>query len=351
MKNKKLISILSTSVMTSALIFSYGGGIALASENDTSDVEITDESTVQTEINNKKTSTTIETTEEDEATAAENVGSPSLVPGDFFYFVKLMTEKIRLTITLDDYKEAKLLANFAAERIAEANKLLTEGKQEEAQALLEKAIEQQTLASDQLEESTLEESSEDENTNEASVENTQEQSTNSEEEDEVEEKLGQNIDALLVALDKVENPKAQAALSKNIEKSFAKLDKKIQRLEEKNKKKDERQIVDENTSTEQQTDSEDTEIETVIDVKDEVSTKVEPKENVDSAVTSEVAEKKNNNESKPEVRTEKQHQTETTKVETKALDKQEQVTPHVSVKEKQAGKNNQEDKGNKQGKE
>ncbi|USK57906.1 DUF5667 domain-containing protein (plasmid) [Cytobacillus solani] len=76
-----------------------------------------------------------------------------MVPRDFFYFVKTMMEKVRLAVTVDDYKEFRLLADYAAERIAEANALLVEGKTDEATALLEEAIATQKEATDSLTES------------------------------------------------------------------------------------------------------------------------------------------------------------------------------------------------------
>ncbi len=105
-----------------------------------------EEATEDVESNENKENTEKESTEE-EVQAEET--SP-LVPGDFFYFVKQMIEKVRLAVTVDDYKEAKLLADFAAERIAEANALLVKGKTEEAEELLQKAIETQEAATDTL---------------------------------------------------------------------------------------------------------------------------------------------------------------------------------------------------------
>jgi hypothetical protein len=143
----------------------------------------------------------------------------SLVPGDFFYFVKVMTEKIRLAFTFDDYKEAQLLAEFAAERIHEANTLLAEGKIEEAEELLKEAIATQDLAGETLPDSVGTESSEEtEGTDQVSA-------------DLVESKLAYNIESLLVALEKIGNPKGQEAIIKNIEESFEKLQKKMGKLD------------------------------------------------------------------------------------------------------------------------
>lgn len=269
-------------MMASALIFSYGAGAAFANEDSTGSTLPTEETLETVELNEDGTiteettteeATSEETTEEtsteegtdettEETTTEEEVveeetevkeEAPALVPGDFFYFAKTFMEQIRLAVTVDDYKEAQLLAEFAAERIAEANALIAEGKTEEATELLQKAIETQTAATEELEnvegteETTTEEGTEEatEETTEVTTEETEVVEVGTEEEvvaiDEptteeevtVEVKLGQNIDALLAALSHVENPRAQQALMKNIQKSFAKLDKKIAKLEKK----------------------------------------------------------------------------------------------------------------------
>ncbi|WP_404332448.1 DUF5667 domain-containing protein [Mesobacillus maritimus] len=167
---------------------------------------------------------------EDVATEEEDqTEEPTLVPGDFFYFVKIMMEKVRLAVSFDDYKEARLLADFAAERIAEANALIADGKTEEAEEVLNKAIATQEEAAENLAES-VEVADEETDAVEVVAEDVVVEDI---EEDVVEVKLANNIDALSMALTYVENPNAQKALRKNIEKSFAKLDKKLAKLEKK----------------------------------------------------------------------------------------------------------------------
>lgn len=234
MKNKKVTNLVTTSMMASALIFSYGGS-AFANEN-TTGTALTDATTETVQVVNAEVVSDGTTTEVTQEAAA------ALVPGDFFYFVKSFLENIRLAVTLDEYKEAELLSEFATERIAEANALIAEGKTEEAAKLLQEAISTQETASEVLNQ-TEEESTE--ATQETTQEPAEETSATTEDtvqvdepaEDEdvtaVESKLGNNIDALLAAVQKIDNPRAQAALMKNIEKSFAKLSKKIQKLEKK----------------------------------------------------------------------------------------------------------------------
>ena len=65
--------------------------------------------------------------------------APTLVPGDLFYFTKIALEKIKLSLTLDDVKEAELLTTYAAERLAEAEVLFSEGKEKEAARNLRKS--------------------------------------------------------------------------------------------------------------------------------------------------------------------------------------------------------------------
>lgn len=143
--------------------------------------------------------------------------TPTLLPGDFFYFIKVVYENIRLSIEADDVKEAGLLAEFAQERLSEAAALHAKGETTESEQALQKSFENQQNAIELVA---------------------------SEAEDEIEEKdaqqavkvksdLQHNILALTAALEKVENPQAQKSLLKNIIKSFGKLEKKLAKLENK----------------------------------------------------------------------------------------------------------------------
>ncbi|MFO1445669.1 hypothetical protein KDN24_21210 [Bacillus sp. Bva_UNVM-123] len=150
--------------------------------------------------------------------------TPSLIPGSFFYFAKIAFEKMHLAVTFDKEKEAKILAEYAAERFAEADVLFKNGKEDEATELIKKAIEHisniENIASndkDSTEESTKTENPKVEN-GKIDVVTKEEGAT-----DEVNQLLSQNIIALKAALEKVKNPVAKAALQKNIEKSYAKL--------------------------------------------------------------------------------------------------------------------------------
>lgn len=225
---------------------------------------------------------------------------PSLIPGDFFYFVKQSIENIQLALTFDDYKEAQLLAKFAEERIKEANALIAAGDTEGAVETLQKAIEQQeesmaTMAAieDEAKEEDNEEGNEEnsidldanenENTNEDEDEDADEGTENDGNTDETDEsnddqnsrnnsdaKYTQNIDSLLKAMEKVDNPNAQKALSRNIERSFGQMQKKLDkaeqvqekkgnRIESKDEELKEEQIKEEEPTSEEQVENVETE--------------------------------------------------------------------------------------------
>jgi hypothetical protein len=180
------------------------------------------------EVTTQTESTASSTSTADSQTTKDN---PSLLPGDFFYFVKTIIEKIEYALTFNDVDKAHRLAEFAQERIKEANVLLAQGKSELAVEALQKALQNQDLALDfQAEEEANTPSSdvagEDEHTPESAA------SVNKE----VSGQFTQNLNALVMALEKVDNPKAQEALTKNIQKSFERLSKATKKLNEANEK-------------------------------------------------------------------------------------------------------------------
>lgn len=146
--------------------------------------------------------------------------TPSILPGDFFYFSKILVEKIRLALTIDDVKEAKLVAEYATERLSEAEALFAKGNEEAALETMKKAIDNIEIADDQVTEETSGEIVEDET-----------------ELGQVKDAVSQNIIALSAAMEKVKNPVAKAAIEKNIKKSYAKLAKKMEQREEKQQQK------------------------------------------------------------------------------------------------------------------
>lgn len=261
---QRLTSILTSTVLVTVVVTS-GVTTAFAEESgedliitETQEKQVTKEDTVE------------EVTNEKEAVTEEEVESEvGLIPGDFFYFVELMQEKIQLALTINEFEKSQLLAEFAAERIAEANSLIKQEKYEEAGELLRTALEYQEKAevtleadnvNDVMEEAGTEVEAEGEETtteedgtvDEATVvtdeEVTEDVVEESSEAEKVKVKLANNITALSAVLAKIDNPKAQAAIMKNIEKSFAKLAKKIEKRA--NKLAENEIVVDKETTTE-----------------------------------------------------------------------------------------------------
>ncbi|PGS55276.1 DUF5667 domain-containing protein [Bacillus sp. AFS041924] len=178
--------------------------------------------------------------------------APALLKGDFFYFVKTTVEKIQLLLTTDKVKEAELLAEFAQERIHEARELIKEGKEDLAKETIKEALGQMENAQGQL--PTITEPTTPENATTEGTVNTKpaEDSTEVEkvetEKDEkehvekqkltkeqkeiakIQHHLNNNLLVLADVLDKVKNPKAKAAIAKNIEKSFNKISERLEKV-------------------------------------------------------------------------------------------------------------------------
>ncbi|PGM59214.1 DUF5667 domain-containing protein [Bacillus sp. AFS053548] len=201
--------------------------------------------------------------------------APALVKGDFFYFVKTTVEKIQLLLTTDKVKEAELLAQFAQERIHEARELIKEGKEDLAKETLKEALSQMDNAQGQLDgklptvtepttsetttegtvttkpaEDSTEVEKEDTEKVETDKQDTDKQEVEKEDQDKAEtdkhEKqkltkeqkeiakiqhhLNNNLLVLANVLDQVKNPKAKAAIAKNIEKSFNKISERLEKV-------------------------------------------------------------------------------------------------------------------------
>ncbi|MGG3736670.1 DUF5667 domain-containing protein [Aeribacillus pallidus] len=171
--------------------------------------------------------------------------NPDLVPGDFFYFVKIALEKIQLALTFDQEKEAELIAKFAFERLAEAEKLMSEGNEEAALESLQVAMDLLKESESMVNEEDVEEDVDSEATDDTVEENEDEAEDDTTTIDEVQEKedsddassaeevedtydqvMRNNIIALTLAMEKVKNPKAKEALQKNILKTYQKMYKK-----------------------------------------------------------------------------------------------------------------------------
>ncbi|MCM3735175.1 DUF5667 domain-containing protein [Bacillus cytotoxicus] len=175
---------------------------------------------------------------------------PTLVQGDFFYFVKTMVEDIKMALANNDLDKAKLLSEQASERIAEADVLMEKGQDGFTQDSLEKAAENLEKADElsgemktekiaevkkeETEKPADETKTEVEKTADAKKEETKKPADKEKAKAEkVKVHIGHNIEALAKVLDKVKNPKAKEKISRNIEKSFAKIAVKIEKVQEK----------------------------------------------------------------------------------------------------------------------
>ena len=204
----------------------------------------TTEQTTQTQESTAPATETKDTTAQETQTQE----TPALVPGDFFYFAKIALEKIRLALTFDDVKQAKLLADYASERLAEAQALFASGDQETAVKTINQALEDMKdadkLAADQNQTDPAADKTSNTDAETTGNSSTTDQAKDDEQvtEDnqnveEVNSTISHNIAALTAAMEKVKNPVAKAALQRNIEKSYAKIAKKMDKLAK--KKKDE----------------------------------------------------------------------------------------------------------------
>jgi Domain of unknown function (DUF5667) len=274
MKKQSKIVKSSIAVIVASSI-SLPGSLAYANSNDDNfdSIKLEQEKTVNPEVA-VNDDAMLESSKNEIKQLEEASEAPSLLPGDFFYFAKLAIEKIQLAFTMDDAKEAKLLAGYAAERLAEVEELFKDDKQEEAIEALNKAIEMMQESENQWSDDEFEKDSTDGESVEADSDNkaeskVEEDSDNTTSEDALkdeatsndgkgeentddtamEEIMAQNILSLKANMEKVKNPKAKAALLKNIEKSYLKLAEKLDRLEKNEAQKAEKSESEEDTET------------------------------------------------------------------------------------------------------
>jgi hypothetical protein len=192
--------------------------------------------------------------------ALDDTDTPSLIPGDFFYFVKVALEKIKLAITFNNDKEAELLAAYAAERLAEAEELFIAGEEERAIETIKESLtyleEYEEQAGEEAEQPETEKPEDDGQEGEEPAEGEKSPSgelladeapanEDTEGEKETSDVPRQNIVALKAALEKVQNPKAKAALQKNIDKTYAKIAKQLEEIEEESTKDSEQANLEE----------------------------------------------------------------------------------------------------------
>ena len=293
MKNKSKIMKSSLAVLVASSI-SFPSTFALANTNDENfdSIKLEQEMTTTNTDIAINDEATMESAKKEIDKLEESTEAPSLLPGDFFYFAKIAIEKIQLAFTMDDAKEAKLLADYAAERLSEVEALFKDGKQDEAIEALNKAIEmiQQSedhwsddenadgeedsndetntdTATGEKDDTKMEEIKDDNTTEVDSDEETVKEEENTDDADkeeksdsmtDMEELMAQNILSLKANLEKVKNPKAKAALQKNIEKSYIKLAEKLAKLDEKVAKKSGQKESDESVKEDTESKEQDT---------------------------------------------------------------------------------------------
>jgi hypothetical protein len=284
--------------------------------------------------------------------ALETQETPSLLPGDFFYFTKILFEKLTLALTVNEVKEAKLIADYASERLAEAEALFASGDEEAALETMKAAIEYMKnvdqMVEDQKFDEDVVESKEEVEATVADDKAIGEETTDEVSEDEagledVEAALSQNIIALTAAMEKVKNPVAKAALQKNMDKSYAKLSKKLKKWEEKQQKKEAKKGLSEETETTEAVSEEskgDSTSETTPIANTEVTETPDTNSSVDQSQKLESQ--------KAVLQEKKQFQKEAkqSRNEAKALAKEEKVEARKDVKEKQKENNGSNGKGN-----
>ncbi|GAE27211.1 hypothetical protein JCM9140_3339 [Halalkalibacter wakoensis JCM 9140] len=171
----------------------------------------------------------------------QEVKQVSLLPGDFFYFIKKLQENIQLVFTFDQFKEAELLASHVEKRILEAEALFANGEEERAKNILQEALEQQEKAIALYEDTREKEEpiemveeepiviSDEEEAKLEEINSPNVEETSSEDSERLHNQISANVRALEAALENVQNPRAKEALAKNIAKAHERLYKKAEK--------------------------------------------------------------------------------------------------------------------------
>ncbi|NSL51974.1 DUF5667 domain-containing protein [Calidifontibacillus erzurumensis] len=167
------------------------------------------------------------------------VSESVVLPGDLFYFAKILTEKIKLALANEDLEKAKLLVQFTQDRLHEAELLFKNGDEKLAYETLKKAVELQNKALDysgQSESGNTVDQSLDKKEHGAKKEDLSKKTKlkNSAEieaaKKELEEAFSNNVHGLLNAMQHVKNPKALKELTKNLEKQAKQYEKNYGKL-------------------------------------------------------------------------------------------------------------------------
>lgn len=246
---KKLYKVFSTSVVAAMVAVSLGAGAGQAEGNEQVLAENVEKIVLQE--NGTETVQTTETTVTNEVEL--NQEEMALLPGDLFYFIKSITEKIKLALVNNEIDKAKLLVQFTQDRLNEAEELFEKGEEGLAYDTLKKALELQGLALEYSNEDSEENISDEETASDEAtsgdtadeevvelVSSEEEGSTSAEDAEsdsstdtattELQEGFANNVHGLLNAMQNVKNPTALKALARNLEKQAEKYEKSYGKL-------------------------------------------------------------------------------------------------------------------------
>ncbi|MBU9711326.1 DUF5667 domain-containing protein [Evansella tamaricis] len=169
--------------------------------------------------------------EENDISVEEIQQVQRIIPGSFFHFVYEAMESLQFKLALSDYGKAHLLAQFTQERLDTANTLLKGGMFEEAESVVEDALNHYLLSKEYTSEVPYDV------VNNGEVVLTEEDSSVEEHEIIVEEEMAEDLEgeaiddvvphpsilSLLQNIKKIDNPKAVAALTRNVERKLRKM--------------------------------------------------------------------------------------------------------------------------------
>lgn len=248
MKNKKPIHILSAAILSTSMLAAPLATLAEEDENQDVIVEET-ESNVSTATDEAGETEGALESEGELVLATENV-----IFDNLFEFVQALTNNVKLALANDDLDKAEVYVDFAEQRMAEAQALLAQDKEDDAAELFEKALEALAKAEELSNEDT--EEVQDDATNKEDSEETEEMDETIEPEvdedtenvdvveyddedldqdsdgDEIKERIGQNIFSLKSNMEKVKNPRAKEVLERNMLRALEKLEAKYGNIDD-----------------------------------------------------------------------------------------------------------------------
>ncbi|MBU8907325.1 DUF5667 domain-containing protein [Desertibacillus haloalkaliphilus] len=228
---KRSGKIFAVGMLATAITIGSGAGISYASPEVTEEQRLLEEaiSVYETEAGVDDQEVEIIYKEGINTAQLSQTEEAATVPGDMFYFVKQLLERVQYTLAFADQDKASLLIDFAQQRVLEAEQLIDQGEAAKAEEILKQALEIHDQAIEYQEEKRENDDRNQFETTEDLIEEGLVPDDN-----EVELKLSQNIISLLNVVNKVENPRAKEVITRNIERQLKHLDRKQRREEETN---------------------------------------------------------------------------------------------------------------------